>query len=237
MRMRVGKVTQIFPNTGKIQVLYEDEGNASLQLSMITMNQEYSMPTVGDRVLTMHMENGSSKGFVLGTYYGGGMQPRANSGYRKDFGGNAYVICKSGAYRLSAGSVTLLGGGAALNLKGKASLVGSEVTVGSGDSEDEDTEPDVYLKITSDTAEVKATEKISLNSDNEAEVKAAAKIDIASDTGANLTLDSESELKAPTLVIEADDLTLKCSYGEETFENILKRIERIEDQLGLPHTI
>ena len=66
MRMRVGKVTQIFPNTGKIKVLYEDEGNASLQLSMITMNQEYSMPTVGDRVLTMHMENGSSKGFVLG---------------------------------------------------------------------------------------------------------------------------------------------------------------------------
>lgn len=237
MRMRVGKVTQIFPNTGKIQVLYEDEGNASLQLSMITMNQEYSMPTVGDRVLTMHMENGSSKGFVLGTYYGGGMQPKANSGYRKDFGGNAYVICKNGAYRLSAGSVTLLGGGAALNLKGKASLVGSEVTIGSGDSEDEGTEPDVYLKITSDEAEIKATEKISLNSDNEAEVKAAAKINIESDTGANLTLDSESELKAPTLVIEADDLTLKCSYGEETFENILKRIERIEDQLGLPHTI
>lgn len=221
MRMRVGKVTQIFPNTGKIQVLYEDEGNASLQLSMITMNQEYSMPTVGDRVLTMHMENGSSKGFVLGTYYGGGMQPKANSGYRKDFGGNAYVICKNGAYRLSAGSVTLLGGGAALNLKGKASLVGSEVTIGSGDSEDEGAEPDVYLKITSD----------------EAEIKAAAKINIESDTGANLTLDSESELKAPTLVIEADDLTLKCSYGEETFENILKRIERIEDQLGLPHTI
>lgn len=221
MRMRVGKVTQIFPNTGKIQVLYEDEGNASLQLSMITMNQEYSMPTVGDRVLTMHMENGSSKGFVLGTYYGGGMQPKANSGYRKDFGGNAYVICKNGAYRLSAGSVTLLGGGAALNLKGKASLVGSEVTIGSGDSEDEGAEPDVYLKITSD----------------EAEIKAATKINIESDTGANLTLDSESELKAPTLVIEADDLTLKCSYGEETFENILKRIERIEDQLGLPHTI
>lgn len=165
MRMRVGKVTEVFPNTGKVKVLYEDEGNASLQLSMITMNQEYSMPTVGDRVLTMHMENGSSKGFVLGTYYGGGMQPRANSGYRKDFGGNAYVICKNGVYRLSAGSVTFSGGGATLNL------------------------------------------------------------------------DSESELKALTLAIEADDLTLKCSYGEETFENILKRIERIEDMLGLPHTI
>lgn len=174
MRMRVGKVTQVYPDTGKVQVLYEDEGNASLQLSMITMNQEYFMPAVGDRVLTMHMENGSSKGFVLGTYYGGGTQPKANTGYRKDFDGGAYAVCRNGAYRLSAGSIALLGGGA----------------------EDADSEPDVYLKI-----------------------------------------DSESEIKAPTLLIDADDLTLKCSYGQETFENILKRIERIEDMLGLPHTI
>lgn len=196
MGMRIGKVTQVFQNTGRIKVLYEDEGNTSLQLPMLTMNQEYSMPSVGEMVITMHMENGSSKGFVIGTYYGGGMQPKANTGYRKDFGGNAYVICRNGAYRLLAGSVNLLGSGAALNLKGKASLVGSEVTIGSK-SEDEDAEPDVYLKITSD----------------------------------------EAELKTKTLIIDADNMTLKCSYGEETFENIMRRIERIEDQLGLPHTI
>lgn len=237
MRMRVGKVTQVYPNTGKMQVLYEDEGNASLQLSMITMNQEYFMPAVGDRVLTMHMENGSSKGFVLGTYYGGGMQPKANTGYRKDFGGGAYATCRSGAYRLSAGSIALLGGGAGLNLKGIASLIGSEVTVGSGDSEDEGAEPDVYLKIDSEKAEIKAADKIELNSDNEIGMQAAAMIEITSDTGASITLDAESEIKAPTLLIDADDLTLKCSYGQETFENILKRIERIEDMLGLPHTI
>lgn len=237
MRMRVGKVTEVFPNTGKVKVLYEDEGNASLQLSMITMNQEYSMPTVGDRVLTMHMENGSSKGFVLGTYYGGGMQPKANTGYRKDFDGGAYATCRSGAYRLSAGSIALLGGGAGLNLKGIASLIGSEVTVGSGDSEDEGAEPDVYLKIDSEKAEIKAADKIELNSDNEIGMQAAAMIEITSDTGASITLDAESEIKAPTLLIDADDLTLKCSYGQETFENILKRIERIEDMLGLPHTI
>lgn len=237
MRMRIGKVTQVYPNTGKMQVLYEDEGNASLQLSMITMNQEYLMPTVGDRVLTMHMENGSSKGFVLGTYYGGGVQPKANAGYRKDFGGNAYATCRNGGYRLSAGSIVLLGGGAALNLNGSASVIGSEVTVGSGDSEDEGATPDVYLKITSDKAETKATDKIELNSDNEIGMQAAATIEIASDAGSSVTLDAESEIKAPVLLIDANDLTLKCSYGQETFENILKRIERIEDMLGLPHTI
>lgn len=225
MRIRVGKVTQVFPRTGKIKVMYEDENNASLQLSMLTMNQEYLMPQVGNKVVTMHMENGSSKGFVLGTYYGGGMQPKANSGYRKDFGGGAYVTCINGAYRLSTGSADISGGGAKLSLKEEASLSGSEVQISSAaSSEDEESGEevaDVYLKITED----------------EAELKAVAKIVITSDTEAYLILDSESELKAVSLLIDADDLTLKCSYGGETFENILKRIERIEDALGLPHTI
>ena len=97
--MRIGKVTNIYPTTGKIKVMYEDERSASLPLSMLTMNQEYSMPAVGDKVVTVHMANGSSKGFVLGTYYGGGMQPKANAGYRKDFGSGAYVIILSAISR------------------------------------------------------------------------------------------------------------------------------------------
>ncbi len=136
MRTRIGRVTNIYSSTGKIKVMYEDEGSASLPLSMLTMNQEYSMPAVGDRVVTMHMENGSSKGFVLGTYYGGGMQPKAKAGYRKDFGSGAFVICNGGAYQLSAA-----------------------------------------------------------------------------------------------------DITLKCSYGTITVEELVKRLERIENQLGLPHAI
>lgn len=107
MRMRIGKVTNIYPSDGKVKVLYEDEKNASLPLSMLTYNQEYSLPKVGDKVVTMHMENGSSKGFVLGTYYGGGTQPKANAGYRKDFGGSAYAKCAEGAYFLNAGTITL----------------------------------------------------------------------------------------------------------------------------------
>lgn len=143
MLLRVGKVTNTYPSTGKVKVMYEDEKSASLPLSMLTMNNEYSMPAVGDRVVTMHMGNGSSKGFVLGTYYGGGTQPRANAGYRKDFGGGAYVACQNGEYLLKASKVT----------------------------------------------------------------------------------------------VQADEITLKCSYGEITVEDLLKRMERIEDELDLPHTI
>lgn len=227
MRIRIGKVTNIYPATGKVKVMYEDEGSASLPLSMLTMNQEYSMPAVGDRVVTMHMENGSSKGFVLGTYYGGGMQPKANAGYRKDFGNGAYVTCRDGVYLLSAENVSIKGGsqasvsggGAYVSLDGDAALIGAAVIIGSAAaSEDEDYgegegEPDVYLKITEEAAELKAVAEISIEAE------------------------TEILLKAENVTVEAEGITLKCSYGEITVEEMMKRLERIEEQLGIPHII
>lgn len=224
MGMRIGKVTNVFPSTGKVKVVYEDERSASLPLAMLTMNREYSMPAVGDKVVTYHMENGSSKGFVLGTYYGGGMQPMANSGYRKDFGGGAYASSNGGIYLLSAGTVQVKGGskasvsagGAAVSVGGSASLIGSEVTIGSGavpeDGEGEG-DPAVYLKVTADSAEIKAP------------------------GGVTVETDGDLLLKASSATIEADDITLQCSYGTITVEDLMKRLERAEDALGLPHTV
>ena len=234
MKMRIGKVTNIYPSTGKIKVMYEDAKNASLPLAMLTMNQEYSMPSVGDRVVTMHMENGSSKGFVLGTYYGGGMQPKANSGYRKDFGPGAYAACKSGQYRLSAKEIALMGNGqSSLALKDSASLIGREVMVGcaAGSEDKGEPEPEVYLKLTEEEMELGALSKLNLL----CETGGIGLVSVGSD--AHLLIDTESEIKAERLSIATEDLTLKCSYGEETLENILRRIERIEDHMGLPHTI
>ena len=107
MNVRIGKVTNIYPKDGKVKVYYEDKKNASMPLSMLTMNGEYSMPAVGDKVVTIHMGNGSSKGFVLGGYYGGSTKPKAASGYRKDLGGGAYVACQNGSYLLKATNVTI----------------------------------------------------------------------------------------------------------------------------------
>lgn len=118
MIVRVGKVTNVYAKKGKVKVLYEDTGNTSMQLPVLTMNNEYSMPAVGDRVLTLHMENGSSKGFVLGTYYGGGNTPKASSGYRKDLGGGAYISCtKGGAVTIhSSGDITFSGSSGSITL-------------------------------------------------------------------------------------------------------------------------
>ena len=84
MGLRIGTVTQIFPEEGMVKVYYEDEKNASLKLNVLTFNNEYLLPPLGEKVLTVHLENGSSEGFVVGTYYGS-MEPEAQSGYRKDF--------------------------------------------------------------------------------------------------------------------------------------------------------
>lgn len=151
MSLRVGKVTNVYPSEGKVKVLYEDKRNTSLPLSMLTMNDEYSMPSVGDRVVTIHMDNGSSKGFVLGTYYNKSMQPKAGEGYRKDFGSGVYVTVNGGEYLLNASDIKVLADG--------------------------------------------------------------------------------------SLFIQADNITLECSYGKVTVEELMKRLERIEDSLGLEHTI
>mgnify|MGYP003293679231 CR=1 FL=1 len=115
MNVRVGRVTNVYPSSGKVKVLYEDNNNTSLPLSMLTMNNEVSMPSVGDRVLTVHMANGSSKGFVLGTYYGGSTKPKTTDEYRKELGGGAYVACNDGNYTLHAGNVTIEANSIALN--------------------------------------------------------------------------------------------------------------------------
>lgn len=107
MIVRVGKVTNVYPAKGKVKVLYEDTGNTSLPLPMLTFNDEYSMPSKGDRVLTLHMENGSSKGFVLGTYYGDNNPPQVDSGYRKDLGGGAYIASSNGVLTIHASNITL----------------------------------------------------------------------------------------------------------------------------------
>lgn len=103
MKTRIGRVTNIYPDKAKVKVEFEDEKNTSMPIPYMTFNREYTMPKVGDRVITMHLENGSSKAFVLGTYFsGGGWDPRTDEGYRKDFDDekDAYFTYKEGKYEL-----------------------------------------------------------------------------------------------------------------------------------------
>ena len=226
MDLRVGKVTNVYANTGRVKVEFEDADNTSCEIPMLTFNAEYLMPKVGDKVVTAHLGNGMSKGFVLGTYYGA-KQPKASSGYRKDFSSGTYAKASGGNYSIHASSkASISGGGAALSLDGNASLVGTEATLGSGSGDEDDAAPETYVKTTSDTVEGKGT-NINLEAESEMTLK-------------GLTIGIEGttlSIKGTDITIEASNLTLSCSYGSQTLEQILKRIERCEDQHGLPHTI
>ena len=248
MNTRIGKVTQIYPGEGRVKVTYEDSGSSSLPLAMLTMNKEYSMPSVGDRVVTMHMENGSSKGFVLGTYYGGGMQPKASSGYRKDYTSGCYSSCSGGAYTLKGSTIKIKGSGASVSLGSNATVTGTNATLGSSSSDEETGEPDSYFKATPDNAEVKGMTDVKVEAEGGMmEIKSATEITVEATGGAvsvsanggaaEVTLDTDTTIKASSITLEGDTVTLKCSYGTVTVEEIMKRLERIEDQLGLPHTI
>lgn len=128
MRTRLGKVTNVYPD-GRVKVEFEDEKNTSMPLPMLTFNREYTLPAIGDRVVTMHLENGSSKGFILGTYWSGGsLGTKTDEGYRKDFEngeGGAYATVKNGKYELHAvGKATVF-----INEKESLTLEENKVTV------------------------------------------------------------------------------------------------------------
>lgn len=118
MIIRVGKVTNVYPATGRVKVLFEDTGNTSVNLPMLTLNNEYKMPVVGSYVITAHLQNGSSKGFVLGTYWSDVNIP-AETGvgvYRKDMGGGVYARSLNGTYRLQASDIQLVASAGAITV-------------------------------------------------------------------------------------------------------------------------
>lgn len=105
MIIRIGTVMKVFPDSGKVQVSFEDTDSSSLPLPLLSFNREYAMPKLGDEVITLHMQNGSSKGVCLGTYYGGDNQPKATEGYRKDLDGDVFVTAKDDILTLNADKV------------------------------------------------------------------------------------------------------------------------------------
>lgn len=119
MIIRVGKVTNVYPASGRVKILYEDTGNTSIDIPLLTLNNEYKMPVVGSYVITLHLQNGSSKGFVLGTYWSDINVP-AETGvgvYRKDMGGGVYARSSNGTYRLQASNIQLVADSGAVTVE------------------------------------------------------------------------------------------------------------------------
>lgn len=98
MIVRIGTVTNVYPDEGRVRVLYQDREETSVKLPLLAL--EYKMPKIGDAVITLHME-GRSSGFVLGKYYGENNPPTdPEYSFVKELGDNTFIKCKDGKYRI-----------------------------------------------------------------------------------------------------------------------------------------
>lgn len=69
-QIRVGKVSSVNHDEGKIRVVYSDRDDCTtVELPMVVYNNTYRMPKVDDQVLVMHQPNGAASGFVIGDYW------------------------------------------------------------------------------------------------------------------------------------------------------------------------
>ena len=86
--LRIGKVSSIDYEHGMIRVVYADRDNAVTKpLPVLTFNDEYKMPKVGQYVLVGHLSNGTEAAYVMGTFWNTANEPgRSGKGvYRKEF--------------------------------------------------------------------------------------------------------------------------------------------------------
>ncbi len=68
--IRVGRISSVNYDSGMARVTYRDKGDSvTSEFSLITNNDEYRMPEVGQSVLVSHLSNGSSRGVVIGTLW------------------------------------------------------------------------------------------------------------------------------------------------------------------------
>lgn len=100
--IRIGKISKIDYETGMAEVTYPDMDNSVTALfPIVSFNEEYKMPEIGEEVLVLHLSNGTASGLILGTFWNKVKKPAVNGKgvYRKEFSktpGTAYTQFKDG---------------------------------------------------------------------------------------------------------------------------------------------
>ena len=113
--VRIGRVSKINYDTGMIEATYPQYDNSvTPEFPVISFNDEYKMPKIGDEVLVVHLSNGETAGIVLGKFWGGDEKPKVygQNVFRKELGdtqGECYIQYKDGklTFKSPEGSTTL----------------------------------------------------------------------------------------------------------------------------------
>lgn len=111
--IRVGCVSKINYEESTIEVTYPDRDDAVTDpFPVLSFNDEYKMPEIGQDVLVLHLSNGSALGIVLGPYWNKDNKPAVSGKdvYRKEMAqtpGKAYAQYKDGTVELRGPAVRL----------------------------------------------------------------------------------------------------------------------------------
>lgn len=85
--IRVGRVSSVNYEAGMARVTYRDKDETvTSEFAILTNNDEYRMPQIGQDVLVSHLSNGSSRGAIIGTLWNKKYAPKeaGEDLYRKD---------------------------------------------------------------------------------------------------------------------------------------------------------
>lgn len=115
--IRIGRVSSVNYETGMARVTYRDKDETvTSEFPMLTNNEEYRMPEIGQQVLVAHMSNGSSRGAIIGTVWNQKNIPKESGKglYRKDLSAYkdaAYIRYsdETGEYLVKAANLHLNG--------------------------------------------------------------------------------------------------------------------------------
>ena len=205
--VRIGEVTQIFPEEGKVKVCYEDDDNASCKLPILMFNGEYLMPKVGDIVLTLHRPSGSSEGFVLGKYYSEENEVTADLEegeiYRKDITEDTFVsVTEEDLTKIETKRFLLKGEDVELQLDDEE---GNHLIT-----------DDMLIKSKSGTLEIEADGDMTVYSKGGIDVDTDGTADV---NAANINLTSGA------------DINLAGSFGSTTVGELIERITALEEAI------
>lgn len=76
--IRIGKISKIDLTNGMAAVVYEDKEDATtgmLPIMKPLSTGAFVPPSIGDFVVVGHLNNGTTRGVILGTYYNGENKP------------------------------------------------------------------------------------------------------------------------------------------------------------------
>lgn len=221
--IRVGRVSSINYETGMIRVTYTDKGKSvSTELPYANQNSEYFMPAVGEYVQVNLLSNGTTKGVVLGSYWGrGNKPPESGKGiYRKDFSktpGTAMM-----RYDDNSGALLIKGANAHLNGVNEAKMTAPHLIIESNYDASIETPK---INFSGNKTEINSTETeiIMKLKSLEKNIDELLKI---SGKNAEVEFSNQISLKAAEINFDIAGLAI-------TFSQIIERIEAVEERVGI----